>query len=115
VVDDLAGSGHRLYGMLPNMTYLIGRGGRILFRSDWTDPPTVEQAVRYVLDARGRRRDGLNLKPFYAEFLGFRWSDQQAFMTGLEIAGPQAVADFQRATVRWAGGNPLKGRIEPPE
>jgi hypothetical protein len=87
----------------------------VLFRSDWTDPPTVEQAIRYVLDARGRRREGLNLKPFYAELLGFRWSDQQAFVAGLEIAGPQAVSDFQRATIRWTSGNPFRGRIEPPE
>lgn len=97
------------------MTYLIGRGGRVLFRADWTDPPTVEQAMRYVIESRARRREGLNLKPFYAEFLGYRWGDQAAFMSGLEIAGPQAVADFQRATRRWTTGNPLKGRIEPPE
>jgi hypothetical protein len=66
LVDDLAGTGHRLYGLLPNMTYLIGRGGRVLFRADWTDPPTIEQAIRYLLEARDRRRDGLSLKPFYA-------------------------------------------------
>lgn len=26
LVDDLEGTGHRLYGTLPNMTYLLGRG-----------------------------------------------------------------------------------------
>jgi hypothetical protein len=92
--DDLAGTGHRLYGLLPNMTYLIGRGGRVHFRADWTDPPTIEQAIRYLLDARDRRREGLSLKPFYAEFLGYRWSSQAAFMAGLEVAGPQAVSNF---------------------
>ena len=97
LVDDLAGTGHRLYGLLPNMTYLIGRGGRVLFRADWTDPPTIEQAIRYLLDARDRRREGLSLKPFYAEFLGYRWSSQAAFMAGLEVAGPQAVSDFRAA------------------
>ena len=84
------------------MTYLIGRGGRVLFRADWTDPPTIEQAVRYLLDARDRRREGLSLKPFYAEFLGYRWSSQAAFMAGLEVAGPQAVSDFRAAMERWA-------------
>ena len=92
LVDDLAGTGHRLYGLLPNMTYLIGRGGGVHFRADWTDPPTIEQAIRYLLDARDRRREGLSLKPFYAEFLGYRWSSQAAFMAGLEVAGPQAVS-----------------------
>jgi hypothetical protein len=52
LVDDLLGTGHRLYGLLPNMTYLVGRDGRVLFRSDWTDPPTVEVVMRYLLDAR---------------------------------------------------------------
>ena len=97
------------------MIYLIGRGGRVLFRADWTDPPTVAHAIRYVLEARERRREGLTLKPFYAELLGFRWSNQQAFMDGLEVAGPQAVADFRAAMDRWASGKPLKGRIDPPE
>ncbi len=115
LVDDLAGTGHRLYGLLPNMTYVIGRGGRVLFRADWTDPPTVEAAIRYVIAARERRREGLALKPFYAELLGYRWSSQAAFMAGLEIAGPQAVSDFRAAMARWASGTPLKGRIEPPE
>ena len=90
LVDDLAGTGHQLYGLLPNMTYLVGRGGRVLFRADWTDPPTIEQAIRYLLDARSRRREGLGLKPFFAEFLGYRWSSQAAFMEELEVAGPQS-------------------------
>jgi hypothetical protein len=30
----------------------------------------------------------------YAEFLGYRWSSQTAFMAGLEVAGPQAVSNF---------------------
>jgi len=41
LVDDLVGTAHKLYGSLPNMTYLIGRSGRVLFRADWTDPPTI--------------------------------------------------------------------------
>ena len=115
LVDDLEGTGHRRYGLLPNMVYLIGRGGRVLFRADWTDPPTVEAAIRYVLAARQRRREDLSLKPFYAELLGYRWSNQAAFMEGLEVAGPQAVSDFRAAMARWASGTPLKGRIDPPE
>lgn len=46
LVDDLDGTGHRLYGTLPNMTYLVGRGGRVLFRADWTGPPTIAAARR---------------------------------------------------------------------
>ncbi|CAA9560873.1 MAG: hypothetical protein AVDCRST_MAG59-2575 [uncultured Thermomicrobiales bacterium] len=111
LVDDLAGTGHQLYGLLPNMTYLIGRGGRVLFRADWTDGATVEAALAYLRGARDRRRDGLRLKPFYAEFAGYRWSDQAAFDAGLELAGPQAVADFAWAMEGWTRRGQVPGRI----
>lgn len=112
LVDDLAGTGHRLYGLLPNMAYLIGRGGRVLFRADWADAATIGAALDYILDARARRREGLSLKPFYAEVVGYRWSDQAAFDRGLELAGPQAVADFARAMDGWAGHGRIPGRLE---
>lgn len=88
--------------MLPNMTYLVGRDGRVLFRSDWTDPPTVEAAMRYLIDVRARRREGLRLAPFFAESIGYRWSDPATFQRGLAVAGPQAIADFTRAEAEWA-------------
>ncbi len=112
LVDDLTGTGHRCYGLLPNMTYLIGSGGRVLFRADWTDAATIEVALRYLLDARTRRREGERLKPFYAELVGYRWSDQAKFDEGLELAGPQAVADFARAMARWTQDGHVPGRIE---
>jgi hypothetical protein len=111
LVDDLEGTGHRLYGLLPNMTYLISRGGRVLFRADWTDALTVEAALDYLAGARARRREGLRLKPFYAELVGYRWTDDPAFQAGLELAGPQAVEDFARAMDRWRSGTPLKGSL----
>jgi len=98
LVDDFEGTGHRQYGMLPNMTYLVGLGGRVLFRADWTDPPTIVTALEYVLACRARRREGLRLAPFYAEIVGQRWNDQAKFQEGLERAGPKAVEEFARAT-----------------
>ncbi|MBI2089471.1 MAG: hypothetical protein HYT78_12140 [Deltaproteobacteria bacterium] len=112
LVDDLAGSGHNLYGMLPNMTYLIGRSGKVLFRAEWTDPPTIEYAINYVFQSRSRRRDGLRLAPFYAEFVGYRWNDPAKFQEGLRRAGQQAVDDFARTTQRWQKQGPRPGRIE---
>lgn len=112
LVDDLAGSGHRLYGTLPNMTYLIARGGKVLYRADWADPPTIEAALSYVLASRGRRREGLRLAPFYAELVGYRWNDPARFQEGLARNGPQAVDDFARATTRWGPQSPRPGRIQ---
>jgi hypothetical protein len=111
LVDDLVGSVHKAYGELPNMTYLVSRGGTVLFRADWTDPPTIKWALDYFLDARARRREGLRLGPFYAEIVGYRWSDQQRFQAGLERAGQQAVDDFAQAIGRGPGIRARPGRI----
>lgn len=112
LVDDLTGTGHKLYGMLPNMTYLVGRGGKVLFRADWTDPPTIETALNYVLDSRARRREGLRLAPFYAEFAGYRWKDEAKFQEGLARAGRQAVEDYAQVIQRWTKQGPRPGRID---
>jgi len=111
LLDDITGPAHQAYGSLPNMTYVIGRGGKILFRSDWTDPPTLENVLTYILSARSRRREGLRLAPFYSEFVGYRWSDQTKFQTGLERAGQQAVDDFERAMEKRKKSKPGPGRI----
>jgi hypothetical protein len=111
LVDDLAGTGHRLYGLLPNMTYLVGRAGRVLFHADWTDAPTIRAALDYVVAARARRGARMRLKPFYVESVGYRWSDTGKFQEGLHVAGPQAVEDFAQTTRRWASGTPLKGAL----
>jgi hypothetical protein len=112
LVDDLVGTGHRLYGMLPNMTYLIGRSGKVLFRADWTDPPTIDAVLQYTLSSRARRREGLHLAPFYAEFVGYRWHSPAKVREGLERAGPKAVEDYERAMERRSKQPPRPGRIE---
>ena len=115
LVDDLIGTGHKLYGMLPNMTYLVGRGGKVLFRADWTDPPTIQWAVQYIQDSRARRREGFHLAPFYTEIVGYRWNDPANVRAGLERAGPKAVKDYDRAMERRLKRGPRPGRIELPE
>ncbi len=112
LVDDLIGTAHKLYGSLPNMTYFIARGGRVLFRADWTDPATIEYAIKYVLDFRARRREGLRLAPFYAEFVGYRWNDPAKFQEGLKRAGQQAVDDFARVMEHRSKQGLRPGRIE---
>jgi hypothetical protein len=94
------------------MTYLISRGGKVLFRADWTDPPTIEYAVNYVLGSRARRREGFWLAPFYAEFVGYRWNDPAKFQQGLVRAGQQAVDDFSRAMEKRLKQPLRPGRIE---
>lgn len=112
LVDDLAGTAHQRYGMLPNMTYLIGRGGRVLFRSDWTDPPTIEVMLRYTLNARARRREGMKLAPFYADFVGYRWSDIAEHHRVLALGGQSALDDYDAMMKKRSGAPANPGAID---
>lgn len=111
LVDDLEGTAHRAFGCLPNMTYILNQAHTVLFRANWTDPATIQFALDYHFDVLDRRRSGLRLNPFYAEFHGFRWVDDEAFFDGLELAGERAVAEFRQAQKRWSRGEHL-GQIE---
>lgn len=107
LVDDLNGTTHRAFGTLPNMTYVLNTAHTVIFRANWTDPPTIRFALDYHFGALDRRRNGLRQNPFYAEMYGFRWVDDASFMEGLNLAGPKAVEDFQRAREIWARGEHL--------
>ncbi len=111
LVDDLQGTAHRAYGGLPNMTYIVSRANQVVFKSDWTDPPTIRWAVDYLLGVQDLRRRGGRVAPFYAELQGYRWSDPAGFQTGLERDGPKAVREFAEAQARWARGEHL-GSLE---
>ena len=93
LLDDLEGPAHHAYGLLPNMTWIIGRGGVILYKADWTDARDVQHALDWTLDHLARRAKD-NLRPLYSERIGWRGTDHDAFRAGLERAGPQAVRDF---------------------
>ncbi len=112
LVDDLTGTGHKQYGELPNMTYVVGKSGRILFRSDWTDPPTIKAALEYIQSASRQRREGLRLAPFYAEIVGYRWSDLEKHHEVLQQAGPQALEDWEQSQKRSSQQAPRPGRIQ---
>ena len=104
LVDDLAGTAHITFGRLPNMTYVLSSSHTVVYRSAWTDPPSIRAALDYLLGVQDRRRGGERLAPFYSELLAFRWIDDPAFYEGLERNGPKAVAEFRAATERWARG-----------
>ena len=103
LVDDLDGPVHRAYGTLPNMSYVLAVGGRILYRADWTDPENIRIVLDQIVRERKQRRSGTRLTPFYAEWLPQRSNDPIAFMEGLVEAGPRSVEEFIAATASWGG------------
>lgn len=97
LIDALDGACHRAYGSMPNMSWIFTRSGLPIYKSDWTDPSSVENAVEYFLAANERRRIGERLTAFRVERLDFRIQDREAFFKGLRRNGPKAIREFQAA------------------
>ena len=94
LVDALDGACHRAYGSMPNMTWIFNRAGQAIYKSDWTDANSVDNALRYYLDISRRRQSRETLAPFTVQRLDYRNADRLAFFNGLTRNGPQAVQDF---------------------
>lgn len=97
LLDALTGECHLAFGSMPNMTWIINRAGIPVYKSDWSDANSVENALIYYLDVAHRRRDRERLAPFRVERLDYRNSDREQFYAGLERSGPRAVTEFRDA------------------
>lgn len=42
LLDDIQGTAHLAYGLLPNMVYLIARDGTVVYKSDWTNAHEID-------------------------------------------------------------------------
>lgn len=93
LLDDVQGTAHGAYGMLPNMSWIVGAQGIILYKAAWTDPADIEGALRYSMDAL-EKKSRMKLLPFYSEILKWRVRDESQFKARLMKNGPQAVKDF---------------------
>ena len=98
LVDDLEGTVHQAYGSLPNMTYILGVGGTIIYRASWTDERTIRMALEQIMYERGHRRNRTRVTPYFVEWIPQRVNDRIEFIEGLaNDAGPRAVEEFIRA------------------
>ena len=97
LVDALDGACHRFYGSMPNMTWIFNRAGTIVYRSDWSNAQSVENAIEYLLDVQARRKAGERMAPFRVERLDYRVQDSEQFYAGLAKNGPKAVEEFRVA------------------
>ncbi len=102
LVDDLDGTAHHAYGLLPNMTFVIGRGGRILSRADWTSAANVEAFLERYEAGRRRRPPGGAVSPYLTEQIEFRDVDREAFYDRLRRNGPRSYEEFKHAERMWA-------------
>lgn len=97
LLDALDGACHRAYGSMPNMTWIFNRRGVPIYKSDWTDANSVENALAYFTDVAERRQNRERLAPFRVERLDYRRQDHDEFQAGLARNGPKAVREFSEA------------------
>jgi len=102
LVDDLSGSVHRAYGLMPNMTWVIDRGGRVAYKADWTSAANVEAFLGRFLAARDHRSPGTTAVMYQTQQVEFRQTDRARFTAHLRRNGPSAVTEFERAQQIWA-------------
>jgi hypothetical protein len=95
LLDDVDGTAHRAYGLLPNMTWIIGRGGFIHYKAAWTNPPDIGDALEAVLEFQ-EQRAARQWIPFYTERSAWSVRDRARFRESLVRSGPQALADYER-------------------
>jgi hypothetical protein len=98
LVDGLDGSVHQAYGSLPNMTYILGVGGTVIYRASWTDERTIRMALEQIMYERGERRNRTRVTPYYVDWIPQRVNDRIKFVEALaDDVGPRAVDEFIRA------------------
>ncbi len=80
------------------MSWVLGRGGVILYKAMWTSAARIGE----FLERYGEQPLDLLHSPFHTEQLEVRRRDAESFARGLERNGPRAVAEFARAEEMWS-------------
>lgn len=99
LVDDYDGSVHRAYGLMPNATFVLARGGIVLYKAMWTSAGRLQE----FLERCRALPAGVGHVPFYTEQVELRARDAETFVRALERNGPRAVSEFARVEEIWAG------------
>jgi len=50
LVDSVEGDAHKLYGAMPNMSYVINTQGRVKFRANWTNIEALKKVLLTIED-----------------------------------------------------------------
>lgn len=95
LIDDLAGSGHQLYGAMPNTVHVIDAGGVVAFRAMWNDPVAVDAALQGVLTGQDTAEVRSRFRP----------AGPATLARVLRRAGWRAVWDFAVAFPRVASAH----------
>ena len=69
LIDTVNGDAHKLYGSMPNMTYVIGKNGLVKFRANWTNIDALKSILKDIHTDTIEKRDFYDIikpKPWIA-------------------------------------------------
>jgi Iodothyronine deiodinase len=67
LVDSLDGDVHRVWGGMPNMSWVVDHAGRVAFKAGWTVAKDLRSVLEETLRARQMKRDGVTTAAYYQE------------------------------------------------
>lgn len=82
---------------MPNATFVLARGGTIVYKAMWT---SADRLGEFLQRQQGLAVDPRHV-PFYTEQLELRARDAEMFTRALERNGPRSVDEFARAEEIW--------------
>lgn len=96
-VDDLQGATHLAYGGLPSMACVVQRNGTLTYRGSWTQADMLRDVFEnLLLRDQAEGRPGRS-RVVYHEWLAFMPGENPGSWDLLDLAGPKARADYERA------------------
>jgi len=98
LIDDLDGTVHRLYGLMPNMIYIVDKDGRIAYKSMWTDHEDIASALANLQLADHLQSQGVRVKPSYTERINYIPAEYAGGLREKVFgrAGTSAWADYRK-------------------
>ena len=97
IVDDLHGSIHRKYSLLPNPAFLIDKSGRVAFLALWSKPEGINRAIQELLHFQeDRGGDHVVVNGGQDLAMPMPYSALSSYRA-LERGGKQSLGDFRHA------------------
>ena len=99
LVDDLEGTVHRLYGVMPNMVYVVDKKGKIAYKAMWTDHKGIEAVLENLVLADALEAQGVRVKASYTEKINYIPATYDPALRERVFgrAGPKSWEDYRRA------------------
>ena len=99
LVDDVEGTVHRLYGLMPNMIYIVDKAGKIAYKAMWTDHAEIEAVLENLALADELAAQGIRLKTSFTEKINYIPATYDASLRDRVFgrAGSQSWEDYRKA------------------